>query len=173
MFNIIWVPATLHLGISFALHFWPLIFFVWDESIDWRHHRSTGVNSEARPELGVSAQWDGATRPVQEQHLRSGERPLPRPVLLRQWIPVQLRGSLNLEEGGRGRSADCLWCRSARRTTVTMVLLSWEKWPRTLFQSSLGSLFLRRISVRWDKVLMWRNVNQGRLTFSQCQSFSW
>ena len=46
----------------------------------------TGVRREARarPDTGATAQSDGALRPVQEQHLRSGEGPLPRTVLLRQ-----------------------------------------------------------------------------------------
>ena len=147
MFNIIPVPTTLHLETSFALHFWPLTFFVWDESIDWRHHRSTGVSSEARPELGVSEM----ERPAQS---RNNIYALERDLYHGQFC-YDNEYQFNFEvvwTWRRGRSDDCLWCRSARRTTVTMVLLSWEKWPRTLFQSSLGSLSLRRISVRWDKV---------------------
>ena len=52
---------------------------------------NTGVRCEAR-----SGQCDGVFHPVQEQHLRPGERSLPRTVLLRQWLPVQLRGTENL-----------------------------------------------------------------------------
>lgn len=170
MFNIIWVPATLHLGISFALHFWPLIFFVWDESIDWRHHRSTGVSSEARPELGVSAQWDGATRPVQEQHLRSGERPLPRPVLLRQWIPVQLRGSLNLEEGEKWWLFVVQECEAYDSNNGPALM---REMASDTVPVQPGVTFSTKNQCEVRQSLMWRNVNQGRVTFSQCQSFSW